>query len=102
MPDNKRPTTELPALLYDAFIALATRDECEQFLDDLFSPKELERILIRWSLFHLLDKRFTQREIAKALKVSVATVSRVNKTRKYGAGGYKSVIDKLQQVRQVV
>lgn len=98
MPDNKRPTNEMTVC--DAFIALETREECEKFLDDLFSPKERERIFVRWSLFNLLDKRLSQRKIAKALKVSVATVSRVNKTRKYGAGGYRSVIKKLQRPMQ--
>ena len=41
--------------LYDAFLLLSNRQECENFLKDLCTPKELKDFNDRWEIAKLLD-----------------------------------------------
>jgi TrpR family trp operon transcriptional repressor len=46
------------------------------FLEDLFTQKELKDITERVQIFRLLKQWKTQRDIAEELKISVTTVNR--------------------------
>lgn len=64
--------------LFDAIIALETREECQNFLDDLLTPGELAEVANRLQMAYFLHKGLTQREVARQLKVAVASVNRAN------------------------
>lgn len=86
---NLKPT------LFDAILALETDEECDRFFDDLLTPQELTALVKRWQAFLLLKEGSPQRTVAEILHISVATVSRVNRTIRFGRGGYELVLAKI-------
>ena len=80
--------------LFKAIVKLETVDECYRFFDDICTIKELQDISQRLEVAFLLDEGKNYQEISKAIGVSTATISRVNKCLVYGSGGYRAVIDK--------
>ena len=70
--------------LYDAFLLLSNRQECENFLKDLCTPKELKDFNDRWEIAKLLDEgRLSYREIAGMMNIPTGTVrSRISTGRK--------------------
>jgi len=67
------------------------------FLRDILTPQELEEIASRWQLVRLLNQGFSQREIAKRLGISIATVTRGSRQLKYGHDGFKAVLRKYDK-----
>ena len=49
----------------------------------------------RMEVAMLLDKGMNYQQISKDVGVSTATISRVNKCLSYGSGGYRCVLDRL-------
>ena len=85
----------LPSL-FDAILALETTHDCQKLFDALLSPSELAKIINRWQVvFPLLDGGLSQRRIAEQFHVSLGTVSRVNRTLKHGAPGYRQILHRL-------
>lgn len=82
--------------LCDALLALKTKEECYQFLDDLCTIKELLDISQRLSVAGLLAEKTSYHEISRQTGASTATISRVSKCYEYGSGGYKMVLEKLR------
>ena len=46
---------------------------------------------------HLLREKLVYSRIAEATGASSATISRVNRCCTYGAGGYRTVLDRLEE-----
>ncbi|MFA5990833.1 MAG: Trp family transcriptional regulator [Candidatus Doudnabacteria bacterium] len=74
--------TKQPALLHE-------------FLFDILSPAEYKDLAVRWQIIKLLKAGVTHREIAKKLKVSVATVTRGSRELANKKGGFQSVLNKF-------
>ena len=55
---------------------LKTSAEVEQFLDEILTSSEIETLSKRWRILEMLKDGFTQRDIAKELKVSLCKVTR--------------------------
>lgn len=66
-----------------------------EFLFDLLSPAEYKELSVRWQIVKMLKNRISHREIAKKLKVSVATVTRGSRELANKKGGFQVVIDKF-------
>lgn len=67
------------------------------FLKDLATEKELQDFSDRLEVAtRLLDGK-TYDQIAKEIKMSSATIARVNRAIMYGEGGYKIVIERQQK-----
>ncbi len=66
-----------------------------EFLFDLLSPAEYKDLAVRWQIIKLLKGGITHREIAKKLKVSVATVTRGSRELANKKGGFQSVFKKF-------
>jgi len=66
----------------------------EDFLRNIHTPQELEEIALRLQIVKMLLKAIPQREIAKKLGVSIATVSRGSRELKYGPPGFQKVLKK--------
>ena len=75
---RKKPTTDA---LFDAILSLETREECYNFFEDLCTVKEISD----------MD------QIVKAVEISTATISRINRCIQYGSGGYRDTIEKVQK-----
>ena len=81
--------------LFDAILSLENKEECYDFFEDLLTVKEMQDMAQRMEVAMLLDKGMNYQQISKDVGVSTATISRVNKCLSYGSGGYRCVLDRL-------
>jgi TrpR-related protein YerC/YecD len=82
--------------LCDAFLALTTRDEMTAFLRDICTLGELEALGHRLAAARLLDRgEASYADIARRVRSSTTTVTRVAHWLRYGEGGYRIVLDRL-------
>ena len=85
-------------LLYESFLRLETIEECRQFLQDLCTVSELKAMEQRIEVAMYLREGMIYQEILRQTGASSATISRVNRCLQYGAGGYQSVLPRLEKV----
>ena len=87
---RKNPTTDA---LFDAILSL----ECYNFFEDLCTVKEISDMAQRLEAAKLLLNGSTYDQIVKAVEISTATISRINRCIQYGSGGYRDTIEKVQK-----
>lgn len=83
-------------VLMDAVLTLENRDEAYRFFGDLCTVGELEAMQQRLAVAGMLLEEKTYQEIAEATGASTATISRVNRTLRYGDEGYELALDRLK------
>lgn len=83
--------------LLKAFMT-ASKDKAllEAFLEDLLTQKELQESSVRWEIIRRLQRGDVHKNIAKELKVGIATVTRGAKELKDKNGGFTKVLKKLK------
>jgi len=91
---NKKPRNED---MYKAILSLKDLDECMRFFDDLCTVTELQAMEQRYHVAVCLDKGMIYNDILAETGASSATISRVNRSLQYGAGGYEVVFDRLRE-----
>src|ERR1700730_6101182 len=95
--------TPLTDQLFDAVLELKSVDECERFFEDLCTIKEISDLSHRLEIARLLYGGAKYEEIAAAMRSasgahhvpSPATISRINRFVRYGADGYRLILDRL-------
>ena len=94
-PKNAKATKDL----IEAFLALKTVDECQRFLFDICTPKEISDLSERWLVARLLDEgTLSYREIHAQTGVSVTTIGRVARfLQQENYQGYRTLIDRLKK-----
>ncbi len=84
----------------DELIRKAAKDSNKQFIHellfDLLSPAEYKELAVRWQIVKMLENKVPHREIAKELKVSVATVTRGSRELNNKKGGFRLALNKLK------
>jgi TrpR-related protein YerC/YecD len=83
--------------LYRAILALESEAECRRFFDDLCTPAEIEALIDRWSVVPLLEEGLPYRKIHDMTGVSVTTIGRVARCLSGAVGGYRTVLDRLNE-----
>ena len=83
--------------LSSAILALETPEECEKFLTDLMTAREIASMAQRITVAKLLRDKKTFSEIEEATGMSSATIARINRCLQYGADGYSLVLDKIEK-----
>ena len=83
--------------LFKAVLALENIDECYDFFEDLCTVTELKALSQRIVVAKMLSDKQVYSEIVSKTGASTATISRVNRSINYGAGGYSAVIEKLNK-----
>lgn len=83
--------------LAEAMLTLGSRDEAYLFFEDIFTVKELQAVAQRLAVARMLRQRVTYQEIAEKTGASTATISRVNRSLSYGAGGYQMVLSRMPE-----
>ena len=78
---RRNPTTDA---LFDAILSLETREECYNFFEDLCTVKEISDMAQRLEAAKLLLSGSTYDQIVKAVEISTATISRINRCIQYG------------------
>ena len=83
--------------LFDGILKLRSVEECYRFFTDICTIKELQAMTQRLQVAKQLYEGRNYNEVYRDTGVSSATISRVNKCLNYGDGGYKTVLDRLEE-----
>ena len=84
-------------LLTEVLLSLNTEDEARSLLSDLCTIREMQDLGQRLEVARLLRRQMTYSDIAQQTGASTATISRVNRCLVYGAGGYRTVLERLEK-----
>ena len=97
MTDKNSRRNQTTDALFDAILSLETREECYNFFEDLCTVKEISDMAQRrLEAAKLLLGGSTYDQIVKAVEISTATISRINRCIQYGSGGYRETIEKVR------
>lgn len=81
--------------LMEAVSLLETPEECRNLFEDLCTISEIKAMAQRLEVARLLKNHVVYSEIVRLTGASTATISRVNRCLTYGAGGYQTVLERL-------
>lgn len=95
--NNHGKGSDRNAMLYQALLKLETPEECYDFLTDLCTVSEQMAMEQRFEVAVLLDQGCIYNDVLEQTGVSSATVSRVKRALNYGAGGYRRILDRLEE-----
>lgn len=84
---NKLPKKPRNENMYRAILSLKDVDECMKFFDDLCTVTELMAMEQRYQVASCLNNGMIYNDILAETGASSATISRVNRSLQYGAGG---------------
>ncbi|MBR7098082.1 MAG: hypothetical protein IKC59_01585 [Clostridia bacterium] len=83
--------------LFEAILSLQSTEECYRFFEDVCTVKEIMDIAQRLKTAKMLSEGANYQEINKETGCSTATISRVRRCLEYGAGGYRTVLDRTSE-----
>jgi TrpR-related protein YerC/YecD len=89
-------TDDTRALL-GAIVTLEDADDAADFLRDLCTLGELRDMSQRWAVVRLLDAGLHYAEISRRTGASTATISRIATWLHHGEGGYRRMLDRLDE-----
>ena len=81
--------------LFKAILSLENTEECYNFFEDICTVSEIKEMSKRLLAAKLLSDNCIYTDIAKRTGLSTATISRVNRSLKYGNDGYTVVLERL-------
>ena len=79
-------------LLFGVMATLDTPAKVKRFLTDVCTDTEIEYMAQRVESARLLLSGATYQQVSGAVKISSATLSRVNRCIKHGSGGYAGLL----------
>jgi TrpR-related protein YerC/YecD len=99
--------TPLTDQLFQAVLQLRSVEECERLFEDLCTIREISDLSHRLEIARLLHGGAKYEEVAAAMRgalgsdhvPSTATISRINRFLRYGADGYRLILDRLAAAR---
>ena len=94
---NKKIKTEAVDHLFEAVLCLESKEECYAFFEDLCTIPELKALSQRIQVAKMLSDRKVYSEIVEKTGASTATISRVNRCLQYGGGGYRKVLERMEE-----
>ena len=83
--------------LYQAILTLRTEEEVYDFFQDLCTVTELRAMEQRFDVALLLKDGMIYTDILERTGASSATISRVNRSLSFGAGGYQTVFQRMEE-----
>ena len=93
---NKQSRKPRNTDMYKAILTLRSVEECMDFFDDLCTVTEIQAMEQRYQAAVCLSKDMKYNDILAETGASSATISRVNRSLKYGKDGYEVVFDRLE------
>lgn len=81
--------------LFKAVLSLETVDDCYDLFEDLCTIAEIREMAKRLKAAKMLAAGKKYAEICDVTGLSTATISRVNRSLKYGSDGYVKVLEKI-------
>ncbi len=79
--------------LAEAFSRLNNPGTASDFIRAILTPRELDKIALRWRLVKLLKEGHSQRRIAEELGVSLCKITRGSRELKHGSSGFRQVVE---------
>lgn len=67
-----------------------------EFLQDMMTPSEFDKLAIRWQIVKRLNNGETHREIAGDLGIGISTVTRGARELRNKKGGFALMLDKMK------
>ena len=92
---SKKIRTEAVDYLFQGILSLKDKEECYTFFEDICTINELLSLSQRFEVAKMLREHKTYLEIAEKTGASTATISRVNRSLKYGNDGYDMVFERI-------
>lgn len=92
---SKEQTLDLTFDLINAFSLIKNSSQAADFIKDLFTADEIKDVAKRLRIAKLLLKGNSQRNIAKSLHCSLATVTKINIWLQTSGNDLKNILDKL-------
>ncbi len=86
--------------LVEVFAAVRSHDRMRALFEELFTPKEIETLSLRWQLLKDLHAGHPQRQIASRHKISLCKITRGSKVLKNKSSIIKQVLDKRSKKKQ--
>lgn len=86
--------------LFDAILELRSKEECYNFFEDLCTVPELLAISQRIVVAKMLSDKAVYSDIVKVTGASTATISRVNRSLKYGCDGYDLIFERIEEKKK--
>lgn len=93
---NKQSRKPRNTDMYKAILTLRSVEECMDFFDDLCTVTEIQAMEQRYQVAVCLSKDMKYNDILAETGASSATISRVNRSLKYGKDGYEVVFDRME------
>ena len=97
---NEKIRNENMEFLFEAILELKNKEECYHFFKDLCTVPELLAISQRVVVAKMLRDKAVYREIVKNTGASTATISRVNRSLKYGDSGYDLIFKRIEEKKE--
>ena len=82
-------------MLFKAMLSLENLEECYDFFEAICTLDEIQSIAKRLRAAKMLKDGLVYNEINEKTGLSTATISRVNRSMKYGNGGYDMVFGRI-------
>lgn len=86
--------------LTQALVQLNSPEDARAFLQDLLTPRELEDISQRLEVARMLDEGESYVKVQKQTGASSTTVSRVSKCLNGEVGGYRWMLDHMDELEK--
>ena len=83
--------------LFRAIASCQTAKECEAFFEDVCTVKELQAMAQRLEVAKQLTAGKNYNAVCSDTGASTATISRVNRCLQYGGGGYRTVLERMEE-----
>lgn len=87
------------SLLVNAFYKVKTKKDLTKLVSDLFTDEEILDLAQRLKTAQSITQGKTYEDIAKEVKVSTSTISKIGQLLKFGKGGFKLVQPKSKKVK---
>lgn len=81
--------------LLKVFSSMENEDDVFDFLEDVFTVREIKEISQRLAVARMLDSGKSYYEIEQTTGASATTIARVSKCLTYGSGGYAKALSIL-------
>ena len=91
--NEKLKTPDVDAL-FGAILSLESVEDCYALFEDLCTVAEIREMAKRLKAAKMLAHGAKYADICEATGLSTATISRVNRSLKYGSDGYIKVLEK--------
>ena len=88
--------------LFQTILNLGSIDECYAYFEDLCTIKEVKDMAQRLDTAILLSQGYSYQKIMENIEISTATIGRVSRALNYGAGGYRTAIEKLESSEETL